>query len=80
MSDEKREWWRIVLEWKLDSQDQGTRYAYVTKDTERIAIFAALNALIVGNTLAVGDTVRVLSCDPHARSRRCKVDELEEIP
>jgi hypothetical protein len=80
MSAEKREWWRVVLEWKLESEDHGTRYAYVTKDTERIAIFGALNALILDATLAAGDTVRVLSCDPHARTRKCKVDELEEVP
>jgi hypothetical protein len=70
-------WWRVVIEWKLESQDTGTRYAYVTKCVEETtAIFAAINCLIVDSTLDVGDTIRVLSCDPHAYQR--KHDELEE--
>lgn len=80
MRRERKRWWRVVIRWTLDSQDAdgGERYAFVTKDTEQIAIFAALNALIVEHTVAVGDTVQVLSCDPHAYQR--KHDELEEVP
>ena len=76
----KQQWFRVVIEWQLDSQDEGTRYAYVTKTgSESVAIFAAINCLIIdtSHTLDVGDTIRVLSCDPHAYVR--KHDELEEV-
>ena len=76
----KQTWWRVVIEWKLDSQDEGTRYAYVTRaGYESLAIFAAINCLIVDTdtTLDIGDTITVLSYDPHAYVR--KHDELEEV-
>lgn len=75
----KQTWWRVVLEWKLESQDDGTRYAYVTKCAEEsTAIFAAINCLIMDGVMGVGDTVHVLECEPHAYKR--KHDELEAIP
>jgi hypothetical protein len=79
----RQEWWRVVIEWKLDSEDTGTRYAYVTKCVfESVAIGAALTALADDGALSlgVGDTVRVLSCDPCAPERKTKRDELEEVP
>lgn len=75
----KRQWWRVVIAWTLEGGEE-TRYAYVTKDTEQMAIFSALNDLIVSSTLAVGDTVTVLSCDPHAYERGSKTNELQEVP
>lgn len=81
MKKQKQRWFRVVLEWKLESQGdgEGTRYAFVTKaGAESVAIFAAVNYLNVDATLDVGDTIRVLSCDPHAYQR--KHDELEEVP
>jgi hypothetical protein len=74
----KQQWWRVVIEWKLDSQDEGTRYAYITKaGYESTAIFAALNALIMPGA-GVGATYTVISCDQHTRARGDKVDELIE--
>lgn len=74
-------WWRVVIVWRLESEDAdgGTRYAYVTKCREEsVAIFAAINCLLIDSTLGVGDTIAVLSCDPHSYVR--KHDELEEVP